>query len=147
MPLASIPQFYFPGGAEPVDEDVKQQFVVNVNALFDPHPSGLNLEQFSAVVQEVRSSSKHSGRSKPLVSSMLAAAMRWQLLAELQVNAVIVQCERSVLTLLFLLSALSPLSALGVSVRCASCPPSWLTPGLSGWWGTAARGLSASRCS
>jgi hypothetical protein len=55
VPLASIPQFYFPGGAEPVDEDVKQQFVVNVNALFDPHPNGLNLEQFSAVVQEVRS--------------------------------------------------------------------------------------------
>jgi hypothetical protein len=32
---------------------VKQQFVSSVNALFDPHPAGLNLEQFSAVVQEV----------------------------------------------------------------------------------------------
>jgi hypothetical protein len=53
VPLASIPQFYFPGGAEPVDEDVKQRFVADVNQLFDAHPNGLNLEQFSAVVQEV----------------------------------------------------------------------------------------------
>lgn len=56
VPLASIPQFYFPGGgaAESMDDDVKQQFVSSVNALFEPHPAGLNLEQFSAVVQEVR---------------------------------------------------------------------------------------------
>lgn len=53
VPLASIPQFYFPGGAQPVDEDVKQRFVADVNQLFDVHPNGLNLEQFSAVVQEV----------------------------------------------------------------------------------------------
>lgn len=52
-PLASIPQFYYPGGAEPMDEEIKQQFMSNVNSLFDPHPAGLNLEQFSAVVQEV----------------------------------------------------------------------------------------------
>lgn len=56
VPLASIPQFYFPGGAEPMDDEVKQQFVSNVNTLFDAHPAGLNLEQFSAVVQEVSSS-------------------------------------------------------------------------------------------
>jgi hypothetical protein len=70
VPLASIPQFYFPGGAEPVDEDVKQQFVVNVNALFDPHPNGLNLEQFSAVVQEVRRNSRTEKQQSQLVSSI-----------------------------------------------------------------------------
>lgn len=36
-----------------MDDEVKQQFVSNVNTLFDAHPAGLNLEQFSAVVQEV----------------------------------------------------------------------------------------------
>lgn len=55
MPLASLPQFYFPGGAEQLDDEAKQQFVGSVNALFDPQPAGLNLEQFSAVVQEVSS--------------------------------------------------------------------------------------------
>lgn len=53
LPLASIPQFYFPGGAAPVSDDLKVQFLAKVNALFDPHPAGLNLEQFSTVVQEV----------------------------------------------------------------------------------------------
>ncbi|KAF8065627.1 B''ALPHA [Scenedesmus sp. PABB004] len=52
-PLAAIPQFYFPGGAAPVSDDVRALFAARVNALFDPHPAGLNLEQFSAVVQEV----------------------------------------------------------------------------------------------
>jgi hypothetical protein len=40
---------------------VKQQFVSSVNALFDPHPAGLNLEQFSAVVQEVRLCTRPAG--------------------------------------------------------------------------------------
>jgi hypothetical protein len=52
-PLARIPQFYFPGGSAPVPEDVRGLFHARVNALFDPHPQGLNLEQFSSVVQEV----------------------------------------------------------------------------------------------
>eukprot|EP00878_Enallax_costatus_P011414 GHUV01011917.1.p1 GENE.GHUV01011917.1~~GHUV01011917.1.p1 ORF type:complete len:455 (+),score=124.40 GHUV01011917.1:298-1662(+) len=52
-PLAAIPQFYFPEGAKPVSDDLKTQFMARVNALFDPHPAGLNLEQFSTVVQEV----------------------------------------------------------------------------------------------
>eukprot|EP00882_Tetradesmus_deserticola_P009920 GHRQ01010481.1.p1 GENE.GHRQ01010481.1~~GHRQ01010481.1.p1 ORF type:complete len:405 (+),score=200.32 GHRQ01010481.1:358-1572(+) len=52
-PLARIPQFYFPGGGAPVSEDVRGLFTARVNALFDPHPQGLNLEQFSSVVQEV----------------------------------------------------------------------------------------------
>ncbi|KAF6241961.1 hypothetical protein COO60DRAFT_1607887 [Scenedesmus sp. NREL 46B-D3] len=52
-PLARIPQFYFPGGAAPVSEDVRGLFHARVNTLFDPHPQGLNLEQFSSVVQEV----------------------------------------------------------------------------------------------
>jgi len=63
VPLASIPQFYFPGGAEPMDDEVKQQFVSNVNTLFDAHPAGLNLEQFSAVVQEVSSSMVGHGQA------------------------------------------------------------------------------------
>lgn len=66
VPLASIPQFYFPGNAQPVDEDVKQRFVTDVNQLFDAHPNGLNLEQFSAVVQEVSCSPGRSrSRSNP----------------------------------------------------------------------------------
>ncbi|WIA36470.1 hypothetical protein OEZ86_007771 [Tetradesmus obliquus] len=52
-PLARIPQFYFPSGTAPVSEDVRGLFHARVNALFDPHPAGLNLEQFSSVVQEV----------------------------------------------------------------------------------------------
>jgi hypothetical protein len=36
-----------------VSEDVRGLFHARVNALFDPHPQGLNLEQFSSVVQEV----------------------------------------------------------------------------------------------
>ncbi len=55
-PLAAIPQFYFPEGAKPVSDDLKMQYMARVNALFDPHPAGLNLEQFSTVVQEVRGS-------------------------------------------------------------------------------------------
>eukprot|EP00879_Flechtneria_rotunda_P011212 GHRR01011710.1.p1 GENE.GHRR01011710.1~~GHRR01011710.1.p1 ORF type:complete len:181 (+),score=65.74 GHRR01011710.1:358-900(+) len=52
-PLAAIPQFYFPDGSVPVADDVKQQFLARVDGLFDPHPQGLNLEQFSTVVQQV----------------------------------------------------------------------------------------------
>lgn len=52
-PLASIPQFYFPEGSAPLSDDVKGLFSARINALFDPHPAGLNLEQFSSVVQEV----------------------------------------------------------------------------------------------
>jgi hypothetical protein len=37
-----------------VSEDVRGLFHARVNALFDPHAQGLNLEQFSSVVQEVR---------------------------------------------------------------------------------------------
>jgi hypothetical protein len=52
-PLASIPQFYYPGGAPPLSDDAKTTFAARVEALFGPHPGGLNLEQFSRVVQEV----------------------------------------------------------------------------------------------
>jgi hypothetical protein len=52
-PLASIPQFYYPGGQEPLSDDARATFASRVDALFSPHPDGLNLEQFSRVVQEV----------------------------------------------------------------------------------------------
>jgi hypothetical protein len=52
-PLASIPQFYYPGGQEPLSEDARSSFAARVDALFSPHPGGLNLEAFSRVVQEV----------------------------------------------------------------------------------------------
>ncbi len=51
-PLAEIPQFYYPSG-EPLPSDVKACFCTKVDALFAPHPDGMNLEQFSRVVQEV----------------------------------------------------------------------------------------------
>jgi hypothetical protein len=52
-PLASIPQFYYPGGRPPLSDDAKTAFGARVGALFGPHPGGLNLEQFSRVVQDV----------------------------------------------------------------------------------------------
>lgn len=51
-PLTAIPRFYYPSGP-PVAEDQKSQFTTQVDALFGPHPAGLNLELFSRVVQEV----------------------------------------------------------------------------------------------
>jgi len=38
----------------PLADDIRAVFTVKVNTLFDPHPAGLNLEQFSTVVQEVK---------------------------------------------------------------------------------------------
>lgn len=61
--LSSIPPFYFPAGAEPLPSELKQQFMVRVGQIFDPHPQGLNLEQFSTVVQEVR---QHQGTAGDL---------------------------------------------------------------------------------
>jgi serine/threonine-protein phosphatase 2A regulatory subunit B'' len=52
-PLAGIPQFYYPSGREPLSDDARSGFAARVDALFAPHPGGLNLEQFSRVVQEV----------------------------------------------------------------------------------------------
>ncbi|KAI8474731.1 MAG: hypothetical protein J3K34DRAFT_366052 [Monoraphidium minutum] len=54
-PLAAIPQFYYPSGQEPLTDDARSTFAARVDALFAPHAAagGLNLEQFSRVVQEV----------------------------------------------------------------------------------------------
>eukprot|EP00775_Hariotina_reticulata_P013808 gene13808-13929_t len=81
-PLASIPQFYFPGGSLPLADDVRAVFTLKVNALFDPHPAGLNLEQFSTVVCQLPTILAHpwferlvAGSSTRLVSK--AAFVDW----------------------------------------------------------------------
>jgi hypothetical protein len=90
VPLASIPQFYFPGGgaADSMDDDVKQQFVSSVNALFEPHPAGLNLEQFSAVVQEVR--------CRPCLAVLLLTMSCWTVISRrLASDCVLPDCDQS----------------------------------------------------
>lgn len=65
-----------------MSDDLKDQFMARVNALFDPHPPGLNLEQFSTVVQEV---SLYIGEQQPEV----------QLVGQLDTAAAAISCTRS----------------------------------------------------
>jgi hypothetical protein len=74
-PLSTIPQFYFPQGAEPLPSELKSVFLSRVSALFSQHPEGLNLEQFSTVVQEVsRSCCSSVGREAGAIAAGAAEA-------------------------------------------------------------------------
>ncbi len=59
-PLSQLPQFYFPTG-QAVSETSRKEFQQRIDKHYEASPSGMGIEQFAAMAQEVRHRAEQRG--------------------------------------------------------------------------------------